>query len=353
MIKRIESLNSIANTISDYRAGELPRPTAEHVDRWVKQFDKSVQLPILRELDHVLKHTYFARAAVGQFFSEQISHKQLAREQPHYYWQKAHFLEIQQHGSSQVEIRQLFGEALKAQCGLDIDNCGAIGGDYFYLDDVLFTGGRIGADLSSWITNTAPNQGTVHILVIAAHRFGEWKCAERLKEDAKNAGKDLVFNCWAALWVENRRKHRAASEVLWPAAIPDDAALRAYLAEEQKFPFELREPGGRPEHPIFSSEDGRQLLEREFLLAGMRIRSFSQNPNKALRPLGFSPFGLGFGSMIVTYRNCPNNVPLALWWGDSKMGAGHPFSKWYPLLPRKTYTQQGQPQFGEDEEAIA
>jgi hypothetical protein len=112
------------------------------------------------------------------------------------------------------------------------------------------------------------------------------------------------------------------------------------MAAEQKFPFEPRTTGGKLEHPIFSSEEGRQLLERELLLAGMRIRSFSQNPSKALRPLGFSPFGLGFGSMIATYRNCPNNVPLALWWGDSAAEAGHPFSKWRPLLPRKTYAQE-------------
>jgi hypothetical protein len=34
---------------------------------------------------------------------------------------------------------------------------------------------------------------------------------------------------------------------------------------------------------------------------------------------------LGFGSTIVTFRNCPNNAPLAFWAGDP----------WYPLFPRK------------------
>jgi len=124
--------------------------------------------------------------------------------------------------------------------------------------------------------------------------------------------------------VENRNHYRNESEVLWPAAIPDDADLKAYMADERKFPFKPRAPGGTLENPIFSSEQGRQVIEREFLLAGMRIRGFSQNPSRALRPLGFSPFGLGFGSMIVTYRNCPNNSPLALWAGDP----------WYALLPR-------------------
>ena len=109
------------------------------------------------------------------------------------------------------------------------------------------------------------------------------------------------------------------------------------MAEEKKFPFEPRETGGRVAHTVFSSEENRQLLERELLLAGMHIRSLSQNPSPALRPLGFSPFGLGFGSTIVTYRNCPNNAPLALWWGDPQAAPAHPFARWYPLVQRRTY----------------
>lgn len=342
MRERQTLLESITKTTADYRAGDLPSPTAEHVDRWVCQFGAEVQVPLLRELDHVLKQTYFARVTVSGFFGMQIAHKTLAGEEPCDYWHKAHFLNIQQNGHSQAEIRQLFGEALKTRCGLDTEQCGADGGDFIYLDDVLFTGGRIGSDLSSWIANVAPAQGTVHVLVIAAHQLGEWQCTERLEKVAKAADKHLKFKFWAALRVENRKKYRAASEVLWPAAIPDDAALKAYMAEERKFPFEMRVLGGKLEHQIFSSEDGRQLLERELLLAGMRIRSFSQNPSRALRPLGFSPFGLGFGSLIVTYRNCPNNCPLALWWGDPAATSGP--LHWYPLFQRRTYA----PEFAQD-----
>lgn len=35
---------------------------------------------------------------------------------------------------------------------------------------------------------------------------------------------------------------------------------------------------------------------------------------------------LGFGSLIVTFSNCPNNAPLAFWVD----------SPWYPLFPRAT-----------------
>ena len=53
--------------------------------------------------------------------------------------------------------------------------------------------------------------------------------------------------------------------------LPEDDLVKAYLNERHKFPFEPRQPGGKSR--FFSSEAGRQLLEREFLLAGVRIRA--------------------------------------------------------------------------------
>lgn len=339
MSERGGLLVSVANTIEDYRVGDLAPRTPDDVERWIRQFPTTSQVPLLREVDHVLKQTYFTKANVSEFFSMLIGEKNLSGDRPCEYWREAHILDIQQ-GHSQREIRQVFAKALMDQCSLEIANCGSGGGDYLYLDDVLFTGGRVGNDLSIWLERDAPNKATVHVVVMAAHRFGEWKCSERLKKEAKASGKELVFRFWSAMRIENRQRYSASSEVLWPAVIPQDEALAEYIAAEEKFPFKLRPLGGKLEHQIFSSEQGRQMLEQELLLAGMRIRSFSQNPSKALRPLGFSPFGLGFGSMIATYRNCPNNAPLALWWGDPTAAPEHPFSKWCPLLPRRTYAQE-------------
>jgi hypothetical protein len=340
MSERSDLLDSIAETIKDYRAGELAQPTPDHVDRWIGQFDQRAQVPMLRELHHVFGKTYFSKADVMQFYSRQINNAKLAGETPPDFWRAAHFLDIQLQGHSQTEIRALFGAALKEQHNLGIDGCGSKGGPFIYLDDALFSGGRVGSDLSVWIANHAPVESTVHIAVIATHRFGEYKCKDRLRKAADAAGKDLQLQLWAAMRFENRLKYRNQSEVLWPAELPEDGALQEYVAEEEKFPFQPREPGGKLQNSIFSCEEGRQLLERELLLAGMRIRSFSQNPSPALRPLGFSPFGLGFGSMVVTFRNCPNNTPLALWWGNPEAASGHPLSMWYPLLPRKTYESE-------------
>ncbi len=338
MNERIRLLVSITNTIKDYREGEIAPPTPEHVDRWIGQFDNTVQVPLLHELDYVLQNTYFSKSYVSRFFENLIDHEKLVGDTPRDFWQNATILDIQQRGHSQTEIRELFGQALKRKYGLNIDECGSKGGIFVYLDDALFTGNRIGIDLSNWIAN-GPDKATLYIIVIASHRYGEWKCSVSLGRAIREARKEIGFRFRPDIRLENRISYRNSSEVLWPTALPDDTDLQNYVQSETRYPFEPRQPGGRSSKNIFSSENGRQLLEKELLLAGVRIRSFCRDPSPWLRPLGFGSFNIGFGSTIVTYRNCPNNCPLALWWGDPTKPSNHPLSKWYPLLPRKTHSQ--------------
>ena len=247
------------------------------------------------------------------------------------------FLNIQKHGQSQTEINALFDDALARQCGANMGACGSGSGPYIYLDDVIFSGARVAADLRDWVVNTAPMKATVLILVIAAHELGEWQCIERLKKVALETKKDIKFLIWASSRYENRRANKNYADVLWPASLPNDAALAAYMALDEKWPFDPRVANSVSKNQLFSSEAGRGLMEQELLLAGVRIRAACREPSPVIRPLGFSGYGLGFGSTIVTYRNCPNNAPLALWWGDATATSGA--MHWYPLLPRKTYAQ--------------
>lgn len=204
-----------------------------------------------------------------------------------------------------------------------------------YIDDVIFSGLRVGNDLEQWIINDAPPIANIYVVVLAAHTSGGWLLSNRLKQAVQTSGKRIDITYWRGADIENRKSYKHNSGVLWPATIPIDPLVQTYMAIPQKYPFEPRPAGGSL--GPFSSENGRQLLEREFFLQGLKIRALCANPKDIMRPLGFSPFGIGFGSMIVTYRNCPNNCPLALWWGDPTADPGHPFSRWYPLFPRKTY----------------
>lgn len=332
---RFQLFSSIANLISGYRVGEIPVPTAAHVERWVRQFPVVIQNPILCELKHVLDHTYVSREFASDFLDTVISAKDLVGDDAPAFWRTVNFLDCQQIGTSQNDMLEFLRVRLEAAHGVNSAECGTPSGPFVYLDDAMFTGGRVGGDLEQWIRNEAPSCTTVHVIVMVIHSLGEYLVKKRLRAAAIEAGKEVEVKFWRSKTVENRKSMKNHSEVLWPIELPEDPGLAAYAGMEQKFPWVPREPGGW--QGPFSSERGRQVLEREFLLAGVKIRSNYANPSTSLRPLGFSPFGLGFGSMAVTFRNCPNNAPLALWWGNVDESGHANFDNWYPLLPRRTY----------------
>ena len=115
--------------------------------------------------------------------------------------------------------------------------------------------------------------------------------------------------------------------MLRPTVIPNDEAVQAYFEDvnTEQFPVALRQPGNVGTCSFFSSEEGRATLEQEFLKKGVEIRAACPNLNEYQRPLGNMVFkSLGFGSMLVTHRNCPNNCPLVFWVD----------APWYPLFPR-------------------
>lgn len=334
---RKELLESIAATIADYRAGEIATPTADHVERWINQFDAGVQDALLKEVNHVLSNTYFSKEKTSTFLDGIINSKKLTGDDACSFWEKSNFLKIQLNGNSQEDFLQLFDDILYEKCGVDLSECGEENGIYVYIDDFVFSGLRLGTDIESWMKANPRDKIRLYVLVIATHSFGAFKSEERIKKVAKDLGTNIKISYWRFAEFENTVRNSSSAEVLWPAVVPDDDELKEYIAKETKYPFKPRVVGGKLRHDIYSSEEGRQLLEREMTLAGMRILSRCKEPKKVMRPLGFSNFGLGFGSMLVTYRNCPNNCPLALWWGNPAESSAA--LNWYPLLPRKTYAK--------------
>lgn len=338
MTERGELLTSIVETTADYRQDVLGPPTPGHVDRWVRQFNESVQVPILREMDHVLKKTYFSRNRVKKFLARVFRAEKLVGDDPCAFWKSVNFLDIQiNDGASQKEMLALFDEVLKRQCGFQIDNCGTASNTFIYLDDAIFSGGRVKQDLDNWIKYKVPNKAKIkiHVIVIALHQ-GFYYNRDMIEEIIRESDKDIDISWHPRFVVENRKFYKKVSDVLWPTVIPDDDAVRAYV-DNLKLSLELREAGQTGDLNIFSSDTGRQILEREFLKAGVEIRRICPNLNKNQRPLGNTTLETpGFGSLIVTFRNCPNNAPLALWVGDP----------WYPLFRRVTNNQTSQQEGG-------
>ena len=326
MSEREELLKSLSETIADYREGIISRPTPDHVARWVEQFDAPVQVPILKEMDFVLKQTYLPKRTVQRFLSAVAVSDKLTSGDPCAFWRSVSLLEIQELGDSQNDMLEMFGEALDSDCGLSLEECSGSSGIFVYLDDGVYTGNRILADLRSWIQSDAPTEATVNVVVIALHRWGKYYAKTKLDEAAQAAGKNIVLRWWRSVTLEDRREYTDCSDVLRPTQIPNDRLLHEYIETMEHKPI-LRKPGDLGKKKFFSSEEGRHILEQEFLKAGVRIRQMCPNLNNYQRPLGNSVLEtLGFGSLLVTFRNCPNNAPLALWAGDP----------WYPLFRRKT-----------------
>jgi hypothetical protein len=190
----------------------------------------------------------------------------------------------------------------------------------------MCAGKRVRTDRGSWIEDDAPAEAKVHVVTISLHRGAQYFASTKIKESTKKAGKKIDVIWWRCIEIEDRKRYIDSSDVLRPTCIPDDAEVQAY-ASSLKYKPVLRTPGSVGEIGIFSSEEGRHLLEQELLKAGARIRSMCPHLNVYQRPLGNMVLEtLGFGSLLVTFRNCPNNCPLAFWAGDP----------WYPLFPRST-----------------
>jgi len=328
-------INSIAITITDYRMGDLATPTPEHVSRWVNQFNVDVQLPILREMDHVLKKTYFSFKKVTQFLNIVLNSPKLTGADPSKFWNSVRFLNIQGGGNSQHDILAIFDKLLNDSYGININQYEGQPESFIYLDDAIFTGNRVLRDITTWLKNDAPNNAKVHIVSIALHNLGHYYAEERILKAANEAGKNISITFWSSVELEDRLAYTDSSDVLRPASIPNVPEVNQYV-EAMKFKPRLRTPGNTGSKNLFSSEQGRNLLEQEFLKAGVKIREMCPNLGNTQRPLGHMTLDtLGFGSLIVTFRNCPNNAPLALWVDVP----------WYPLFPRTTNTQTSTKRF--------
>lgn len=323
---RTRLLESIAATIADYRQGEIAPPDAAHVARWINQFEATVRDPLLAELDQVLTRTYITRVEVETFLASLVTNAKLAGDNPCDFWRSANFLSIQGGGNSQREMLKMFDQVLRATCNIGLDQCGASDGPYIYLDDVIFSGNRVKNDLVGWLASGAPAAATVHVVVIAYHRGGQYYASTKIDGACAAAGKTMGISWWRSLEIEDRKRYVNDSDVLRPSSLPEDEATQAYVAS-LRYPPVIRQGAGVGEHKFFSTDAGRCLLEQEMLQAGLHIRSICPYLNTYQRPLGNMVLDtLGFGSLIVTFRNCPNNAPLAFWAGDP----------WYPLFPRKT-----------------
>lgn len=326
-------LESIASTIADYRLGEIRQPDAAHVERWISQFDPAARFLMLEELDHVLKQTYVSQGEMARFLGSILVNETFTANDPPAFWSRANILRLQDETKSQHAMLAMLEAEVEKTPGIQL-GAGDPGAPFIYLDDGLFSGGTIRQDLRTWIQEDAPTMAKVEIVVLAYHQSGGYYSQKHLHETAKTAGKTIDLRVWQFVKFEDRLSNINCSEVLRPTRTAGDPLVEAYAAKLEALghPPRLRSASSAP-GDLFRSSVARDALEWELLRAGCRILGRCNNPTRVMRPLGVSTLDtLGFGAVFVTHRNCPNNCPLALWWGD---GDGSGALGWYPLFPRR------------------
>jgi len=318
---RDQNIQTIVNLIADYRRGEIAQPTHQHVENWIRQFPDQ-QDEILAELAHVLGQTYLNEANLRNIVGHFVTDAAIVGASPRDFWLSAHLMDAQGGGTSQRHMVGLVREAIAANFGALPEP--AVPQTYIYLDDISYSGSRVRQDIVRWVNGAAPDGARLLVFTIGTHRYGHWSVSRKITEAIDTSGKSIRFQWPAYFMFEDRAYQTDSSDVLRPTETVD-AAVAVYVAQLSR-PVIWRNGTNSGPFGVFSSNAGRSVLEQGFLRAGLEVRRLCPNLPPPHRPLGFTNLEmLGFGSTIVTYRNCPNNAPLALW-------AAYP---WYPLFPRR------------------
>lgn len=322
-----ELVQELLGIISDYRSGGMTQKLdSQHIEKWIGQFTQDKQLAILSEVVHIFKKTYISKKSIIQALQSVSSYKPFVGDTPRNHWSIATILDIQKGGNSQHEFSQLMAQVVKEKYEIEVSINKMDSSCFYYIDDNLCSGSRVIQDLTAWIVEDAPNKCKLNLFFVVLHRYGQWRVKNKLEEKIAESGKNITLEWARCVEPEDRKTYIDKSDVLRPVSAPDNESVKDYIDSMGYKPV-FRSPGGKGSLDIFSSEEARHLLEQEFLIKGVEIRNKCKHLKDQHRPLGYSGLEtLGFGSMIVTYRNCPNNAPLVLWVGDP----------WYPLLPRAT-----------------
>lgn len=350
IISRNALLQSLADTIADYRQGEIRPITPDHVERWLNQFEVEDQFAILTEMDSLMKRFYFSKTRVKECLRNFLNNDLIATHNPLKALPRINFLQIQRTGSSQRAMLGLVDEILQEDYNSSLSACGTVKSNAFvYIDDGVYTGNRLVHDLfkgeNAWINEGFRNSRLLIYTIathIAATNYIEGHITHASQE------KSLFAKRIHSLNIDNRRLANSKVEFLWPEIYIGDAFVDGYVSHVRKALVErnwsdrdLFRPLRVPlKETFFSSAEARMTVERAFLTKGSRIITGNKRSAESVRPLGFEVIGsLGFGTFYVTYRNISNNCPLVLWWGEPGTSASLPLGKWYPLFPRRTNSQ--------------
>jgi hypothetical protein len=318
------SIENISNYLEQYQNRFYRYSHEEHIERWVNQFKN--QDVVLSELSYIMDSLFFTEENENDYLKSLINDGKIISDLGEV--GSYSILNIQINGQSQ----KIYADKLKRLYFYEKRENVPIN-DYskktlIYVDDFMFTGGRARHDVLNHLNQIGASKKIVYIF-IGVHTYADYSLKQELEK--QNISKSI----WRSINLENRVYYKNTSDVIWPKKYLSLNSQAQKYCERFSRQIEFRDDSSTSvgNTKIFSSSQNRDVIEEEFLMAGISIVN---NCNTKIKPLGNSPFdGLGFGGLAMSYRNIPNNTPLCLWWGNPNSQGG--LGNWYPLMMRKVY----------------
>lgn len=342
-MQKTDLIKKIVEIAGDYRKGEITPFNGKHVERWVNQFEvnESHKIVILGEVAHMLGNYYISRANAKDLISRMF--KTMPKESVGgVKISDITFLVTQEEGKSQYAILQLAEELLQENYSTSIKDCGG-SKVYLYLDDCVYSGNKYRYDITDSPQLESPIKGSVLVSChcgIYVNGFSYAK--DRLQHHL--AKKGVQLKPFREKLLNDNCNSREPLDIMWPKYIKGSKKIDAAISNingrcaqrgwSSSVGFRSNQIVSSN---IFTSPANQMIVEQAFLEVGSKLYCAAQSPAFSMRPMGFKVLtSIGFGTPVVTWRNIPNNAPLALWYGDpSSYSSNHPLGMWYPLFPRK------------------
>lgn len=328
-------MGQIATKLNDYRNPPQGGMSIDHVNRWINQFELTDRRFVLEETDRLMGIGYFSESDYRRVISSIANDEQNER-----FFQTAAFLDIQNQGTSQSEFLDL----LREDCVEEFNVVTRLSQrqrvssfrEFIYLDDVSFSGAKAINDLTWFIEHFELQNITILVYFLGGHTYSAWKIKNQLERKFADRNISVCVGGGEFAVVENQRRNSSNSEVFWPKA--QSVSIPEWADGQVHYLGTYRD--GYVANNFFPNEQRRDRFEAIMTKVGFDILGQSQNPSDVIKPLGFSTFnGVGFGGTIFTFRNCPNNTPLAYWWGTYLRTGNRALDCWYPLMKRNVYNR--------------
>lgn len=328
-------IKQIAEKLADYKHVPAMGMCSQHVKKWITQFHESDRRFILDETIRLLD--------IGYLSEDNYKHilKAIAESRANVpFFRESCFLNIQKQGSSQSELIKSLSDLVSVKFNVVTRESEREYvrkfKSFVYIDDVSFSGNKAITDLAWLIDSYDLSNINVSVYFFASHTYADYHIKNRIESIFSNRNINVVIKTGSMRNVENRVSYSSSSGVFWPRDY--SVNIPSEFADSEIYTGTLRT--GYSQNKNFQDESTRDCLEAILTKVGFDILLKSKSPSDVLKPLGFSTFkGVGFGGTTFTYRNCPNNTPLAFWWGDYELTGTSALDCWYPLMKRIVYNQ--------------